>query len=595
MANKIPLAYADVRLQLATAISASDTSFTLSSATDDDGNSLPAGKYCFTIDNGSTNKEYLIGQLNGTSVTSVVSVSRQGVESSGAARPHRVGASVILSDFATIQRVADALRGVVDLDGSSPIGYDAEPTLSDRKDLATVGYVLDNVTGGAVTTETQTTTGTAGATISAGDLIYFKTSDQEWYPTDADDSATVSGVVVGIALGAGTDGVAITNGVLLQGIYTTSGLTAGSEYYASNTAGEYSTSPGTTQVKIGIALTATKLLKYPVDPAFENSIIQPGFITLYGGSSTPAGYLSCDGSAVSRTTYTSLFNVLSTSYGSGDGSTTFNLPDLRGAAVFGKGTRQYDYTFTDAEIDPNAVTVTRFETTGDYIQLTGDGNLSTGDQIVFAVSRGNISANTIYYLIDFGSVWQLATSYANAKAGTFINLTYDNASMSDTAYVPSLFSVTDPLPGDIVDGAEVTLTTDGTLPSNIPAGTYYLIRISDATFALTDTSAKGLAGDGALVNSSTAGTNVGSGTSYVTINGTTYTVGQTGGEESHKLTTAELAAHVHSVPGDQSGGGTGVLYDGAGTADSQDSASAGGDGFHENMPPYVIAHYIIKY
>ena len=79
MANKIPLAYADIELQLSSAISIGDTSFTLSSANDDDGNALPAGKYCFTIDNGTSNKEYLLGQLNGTTVSSVVNVSRQGV------------------------------------------------------------------------------------------------------------------------------------------------------------------------------------------------------------------------------------------------------------------------------------------------------------------------------------------------------------------------------------------------------------------------------------------------------------------------------------------------------------------------------------
>jgi hypothetical protein len=260
MANKIPLAYADVELQLSTAISVGTTSFSLSSADDDDGNALPAGKYCFTVDNGLSTKEYLIGQLNGTNVTSVVSVSRQGVESSGAARAHRVGASVIISDFATIQRVADILRGVETLDGASPIIYDAEPTLADRKELATVGYVLDTATGGTVAFDSQVIAATAGETVAAGDLVYFKTSDQEWYKTDADTAATVDSVQLGIALGSGTDGVAISGGVQISGSYTTTGLTAGSLYYAGNTAGAYTTSAGTTEKIIGIALSTTKLL-----------------------------------------------------------------------------------------------------------------------------------------------------------------------------------------------------------------------------------------------------------------------------------------------------------------------------------------------
>lgn len=288
MANKIPLAYADVELQISSAISAGDTTFSLSSATDDDGNALPAGKYCFTIDNGSSNKEYLLGQLNGTDVTSVVSVSRQGVETSGAVRAHRVGAPAIVSDFATIQRVADVLRGQETLDGDNPMVYDAEPTLTDRKELATVAYVLDNVAGGTVNFDNQVITGVnAGETVAAGDLVYFKTSDQEWYKTDADTAATVEGVQLGIALGAGTDGAAITGGVQISGVYTTTGLTAGSTYYASNTAGEYGTSAGTTKQVIGYALSTTRLLMIPRNPQTVTTLEKEFLTNRQAGSLVP--------------------------------------------------------------------------------------------------------------------------------------------------------------------------------------------------------------------------------------------------------------------------------------------------------------------
>lgn len=53
-------------------------------------------------------------------------------------------------------------------------------------------------------------------------------------------------------------------------------------------------------------------------------------ILSYGGANAPTGWLLCDGRAISRTTFAGLFAVLSTSFGVGDGSTTFNLPDLRG-------------------------------------------------------------------------------------------------------------------------------------------------------------------------------------------------------------------------------------------------------------------------
>ena len=63
-----------------------------------------------------------------------------------------------------------------------------------------------------------------------------------------------------------------------------------------------------------------------------------GVIQMFAGSTPPAGWLLCDGSAVSRTDYATLFAAIGTTWGVGDGSTTFNLPDLRGRAPIGAGT-----------------------------------------------------------------------------------------------------------------------------------------------------------------------------------------------------------------------------------------------------------------
>jgi microcystin-dependent protein len=60
-----------------------------------------------------------------------------------------------------------------------------------------------------------------------------------------------------------------------------------------------------------------------------------GEIIIYPMATAPTGYLICDGSAISRTTFSDLFAILGTSYGPGDGATTFNLPDLRGEFVRG--------------------------------------------------------------------------------------------------------------------------------------------------------------------------------------------------------------------------------------------------------------------
>ena len=70
-----------------------------------------------------------------------------------------------------------------------------------------------------------------------------------------------------------------------------------------------------------------------------------GAIADFAGGSAPTGWLLCFGQAVSRSTYAALFGVIGTTYGAGDGSTTFNLPDLRGRVTAGKD----DMGGTDAE------------------------------------------------------------------------------------------------------------------------------------------------------------------------------------------------------------------------------------------------------
>jgi microcystin-dependent protein len=67
-----------------------------------------------------------------------------------------------------------------------------------------------------------------------------------------------------------------------------------------------------------------------------------GVIMAFAGAAAPTGFLTCNGSAVSRTTYATLFAAIGTTWGSGDGSTTFNVPDLRGAFLRGSGTSALD-------------------------------------------------------------------------------------------------------------------------------------------------------------------------------------------------------------------------------------------------------------
>ena len=66
--------------------------------------------------------------------------------------------------------------------------------------------------------------------------------------------------------------------------------------------------------------------------------VPPGAILPYGGATAPTGYVLCDDSAKSRTDFAALFAIIGTSYGGGNGTTTFNVPDLRDRIPLGKGT-----------------------------------------------------------------------------------------------------------------------------------------------------------------------------------------------------------------------------------------------------------------
>ncbi|HEC26694.1 MAG TPA: tail fiber protein [Gammaproteobacteria bacterium] len=94
------------------------------------------------------------------------------------------------------------------------------------------------------------------------------------------------------------------------------------------------------------------ILLYPAATAAAG--VMTGVMLDYGGATAPTGYLLCDGTAVSRTTYSDLFTVIGTLFGVGDGSTTFNVPDRRGRSSAGLdnmgGTSADTITDTAADI-----------------------------------------------------------------------------------------------------------------------------------------------------------------------------------------------------------------------------------------------------
>ena len=113
-------------------------------------------------------------------------------------------------------------------------------------------------------------------------------------------------------------------------------------------------------------------------------VLPPGAVSAFAMNTAPTGWLECNGAAVSRTTYADLFAVIGTTWGVGDGSTTFNLPELRGEFVRGwDNSRGIDSgrAFASAQADElkaHTHTETRLNNTTNSGRPGGsDGNIET--------------------------------------------------------------------------------------------------------------------------------------------------------------------------------------------------------------------------
>ena len=96
-------------------------------------------------------------------------------------------------------------------------------------------------------------------------------------------------------------------------------------------------SPATPSYALDVAGDVNVTGNFKVNGTNLTTGVPTGTVSAFAGSAAPTGYVLCDGSAVNRTTEAALFAVIGTTYGIGDGSTTFNLPDLRGRVVAGTG------------------------------------------------------------------------------------------------------------------------------------------------------------------------------------------------------------------------------------------------------------------
>jgi microcystin-dependent protein len=103
-----------------------------------------------------------------------------------------------------------------------------------------------------------------------------------------------------------------------------------------------------------------------------------GFMLPSALAAVPAGWLLCDGSAVSRTTYALLFAAISTQFGVGNGSTTFNVPNIKGRTIVGQDTGQTEFDVRGETGGAKTHTLALAEVPGALVfQGFGGGNLGT--------------------------------------------------------------------------------------------------------------------------------------------------------------------------------------------------------------------------
>ncbi len=155
--------------------------------------------------------------------------------------------------------------------------------------------------------------------------------------------------------------------------------------------------------------------------------VPSGTIMAYSGSTAPAGWIFCDGSAISRITYADLYSAIGTIYGSGNGSTTFNVPDLRGRSIYGTdnmgGTAAGRLTTTGGISADNTLGATGGNQTTTLLtaNLPVHNHTFSGTSVTSSSNTHTHTYNDAYYAENFSG-----GTGANSRYGIGSNSDYDN-------------------------------------------------------------------------------------------------------------------------------------------------------------------------
>jgi microcystin-dependent protein len=166
------------------------------------------------------------------------------------------------------------------------------------------------------------------------------------------------------------------------------------------------------------------------------SVIPPGVIQAFGGGTVPSGWLLCDGSTASRSTYAGLFAAVGIVHGQGNGSTTFHLPDLRGRFLRGA-----DNMGTGAAgRDPDAAGRTAANTGGNTGNAIGsvqsDAHQNIIGQLPGTWRSGDTGTGTgAFYKYSTGA--STAAAGVNANSGIGIDTSLSPGQRTSTETRPS--------------------------------------------------------------------------------------------------------------------------------------------------------------
>ena len=232
--------------------------------------------------------------------------------------------------------------------------------------IAHIGYGEGNDGSGGTSSKPYYTFGTrtSGSGIGNWSVVAGYNAIASGFASHAEGSRTTASAVGSHAEGYATtasdfDSHAEGSNTTASGIYSHTQNFYTTAGYAYQTAiGKYNDNKSTTLFEIGNG-TADNARSNALEVDTSGNVTAAGrfitasaagFIQMFGGSTAPTGWLLCNGAAVSRTDYAALFAVIGTTYGAGDGSTTFNLPNLQGRFPLGSSS-SYSLASTGGSAD----------------------------------------------------------------------------------------------------------------------------------------------------------------------------------------------------------------------------------------------------